>query len=71
MSDFYAEAWALSFFLIETRPRKYSDLLTRTAKRDGNKRLSREERLETFKASITDNLKQLDSEYTRFYDKLK
>lgn len=71
IGDFYAEAWALSFFLVETRPRKYSDLLTRTAKRDGNKRLTREERLETFKASITDNLKQLDSEYTRFYDKLK
>lgn len=71
MQDFYAEAWALSFYLVETRPRKYSNLLQRSAERDGSKKLTREERLEMFRASIGDNFKMLDAEFVRFYEKLK
>lgn len=71
MSDFYAEAWALSFFLVETRPRKYSDLLRRMATRDGSKELTRSERIETFRSAVSDNFKLLDAEFVRFYEKLK
>ena len=32
--DYYAQSWALTFFLVETRPRNYSAYLKRIAARD-------------------------------------
>lgn len=69
--DAYAEAWALSFFLIETRPRQYADYLHQMANRKSFKKLQPEERWETFQKTFGDNSKMLESEYLRFYEKLK
>ena len=62
----YAEAWALSFFLVETRPKKYSELLARTAARPAFTRYDAAERLADFTAIFGGNLRHLEAEYLRF-----
>lgn len=62
----YAEAWALSFFLVETRPKKYSELLARTAARPAFARYDAAERLADFTAIFGNNLRHLEAEYLQF-----
>jgi hypothetical protein len=62
----YAEAWALSFFLVETRPKKYSELLARTAARPAFRHYDAAERLADFTAIFGDNLRHLEVEYLAF-----
>ena len=69
--DAYSQAWALSFFLVETRSRKYADFLKQTATQGDRKALSREKRVEMFQAAFGSNQKLLEAEFLRFYEKLK
>lgn len=62
----YAEAWSLSFFLVETRPRKYSELLVRTAARPAFRRYDAADRLADFTAVFGDNFRHLEAEYLQF-----
>ncbi|HEV3343447.1 MAG TPA: DUF1570 domain-containing protein [Pirellulales bacterium] len=62
----YAEAWAFSFFLVETRPKKYSELLARTAARPVFSRYDAGERLGDFTALFGKNLRHLEAEYLQF-----
>jgi hypothetical protein len=62
----YAEAWALSFFLAETRAKKYSEFLARTAARPAFARYDAADRLADFTAIFGSNLRQLEAEYLRF-----
>jgi Protein of unknown function (DUF1570) len=55
----YAEAWAFSFFLVETQPRKYCDYLSLTAKRSGH-------RLEDFVSVFGSNFRLLNAHFLRF-----
>jgi hypothetical protein len=71
MSNSYAQAWALSFWLIETRPREYGQFLRRMADDEVSRTLTAERRVEIFQQSFGDNLRMLDVEMLRFYDGLK
>lgn len=62
----YAEAWALSFFLAETRPRKYSELLARTAARPAFARYDAAQRRADFRAVFGDNFRHLEAEFLAF-----
>jgi len=62
----YAEAWAFSFFLVETRPRKYSEYLTRTAKRPAFRAYPAAERLADFTAVFGNDLRLLEAHYLKF-----
>ncbi|HET6884078.1 MAG TPA: DUF1570 domain-containing protein [Pirellulales bacterium] len=62
----YAEAWALSFFLVETRHKKYSELLARTAARPAFARYDAADRLADFTAIFGGNLRHLEAEYLQF-----
>ena len=62
----YAEAWAFSFFLVETRPKKYSELLARTAARPAFAGYDASERLADFTAIFGSNLRHLEAEYLQF-----
>ena len=62
--DFYAESWALTFFLMETRPGAYGRYLTRVAARPpGN---TAEDRVEDFAACFGGNWERLGREYLEF-----
>jgi hypothetical protein len=71
MPDFYSEAWALSFFLIETRPRAYAEYLRTIAARDPLRAYPAEERVADFKNTISKELPLLEAEFLRFIAGIK
>ncbi|HUY36285.1 MAG TPA: DUF1570 domain-containing protein [Pirellulales bacterium] len=66
----YAEAWALSFFLVETRPRQYSQLLARTAGRPAFRAYPAAERLADFSAVFGKDLRLLEAHYLKFMEEI-
>ena len=68
--DSYAEAWALTYFLFETRGEAYAKFLRRTAERDPFAEYSSQQRVDDFKAEFGDDLARLESTYLRFMGRL-
>lgn len=71
MTNAYAQAWALSFWLIETRPRKYAEFLKKMATPEVAGRLTPQTRVSHFRDAFGDNLRMLDVELLRYYQRLK
>jgi len=69
--DAYSEAWALSFFLIETRPRAYAEYLRTIAARDPLLVYSEKDRVADFKQTISKELPLLESEFVRFIAQIR
>lgn len=69
--DFYAQSWALTFFLVETRPRNYSAYLKRIAARDPFSEYPAKERLADFKETIHADVDWLDSQFVKYIDGVK
>jgi hypothetical protein len=67
----YAEAWALSFFLSETSPKKYFELLGKSAARPAFADYSSATRLEDFTDIFGADLTLLDAHFRRFMAGLK
>ena len=67
----YAEAWALTYFLAETEPRKYAAYLQRTAARPNFTTYSLTERLQDFTAIFGQNLPMLEARWLRFIADIK
>jgi hypothetical protein len=66
----YAQAWALSFYLAETRPREYESYLKLTAARPPLASYPPRTRVDDFSAIFGDNLTQLEAEFLRWIDLL-
>src|SRR5262249_37420655 len=62
----YAEAWALSFFLIETMPKKYTEFLGRTAARPAFVEYTSPQRLQDFTETFGSDLTMLEARMQRF-----
>ena len=69
--DAYSEAWALTFFLIETRPRSYAAYLRTIAARDPLRAYPAEDRIADFKNTISKELPLLEAEFLRFIAAIK
>jgi hypothetical protein len=69
--DAYAQAWALSFYLIETRSSKYAGYLKNIASRDPLKAYPKEERLSDFKNAFGSDLNMLEADFLRFISRLE
>jgi hypothetical protein len=67
----YAEAWALSFFLMETSPKKYIELLSTTADRPAFADYPGPKRLQDFTDVFGADLAMLDARMQRFIGGLK
>ena len=67
----YAQAWAFSFFLSETRPREYAAYLARTAARPDFQPYTAQQRLADFTAVFGSDLAQLDAQFLRWIERLK
>jgi hypothetical protein len=67
----YAEAWALTFFLVETDSRRYADYLARTAKRPAFTAYTAGERTSDFTAEFGDDWRMLEARFLRFIQGLK
>lgn len=67
----YAQAWALSFFLVETRPRQYCDYLARVAKRPEFEKYLPGDRLADFTAAFGSDVRLLEAHFLQFMKELK
>jgi len=66
----YAQAWAFSFFLCETRPHDYCRYLATTAARKDFTDYSAKERVSDFTKHFGENLTLLDAQFMRFVERL-
>ena len=67
----YADAWALSFFLCETRPQAYCDYLAKVGSRKPFMTYPAKKRVADFVRYFGKDFKQLDAELVRFIAALK
>lgn len=67
----YAEAWTLSFFLCETRPKQYCEYLERVASRKPFSEYPTKKRLADFARYFGSDFKQLDAELLHWVEDLK
>jgi hypothetical protein len=67
----YCEAWAFTFYLVETQPRIYAQYLERLARRPDFAIYPSAARLADFTAVFGENLKLLDARFLRFIDGVK
>lgn len=67
----YAEAWALSFFLCETRPRRYAKYLALTADRKMLTSYSDTDRIADFQSIFGDNLPWFEGQFLKYMEVVK
>ncbi|QDU91251.1 hypothetical protein Pla175_46710 [Pirellulimonas nuda] len=67
----YAQAWALTFYLSETRPRQYAQYLQTTANRPNFASYDPRSRLNDFKAAFGDDLRLLDANFASWMKSLE
>lgn len=68
--DFYSQAWALSYFLMETRPAAYNRYLKVLADRDPLAAYSPTDRLDDFREVFGSSLDRLETEMLRFLERI-
>ncbi len=67
----YAESWALTHFLIETRPRQYAAYMQRTAQREVFEEYPPSERLADFTAAFGNDLRLFEAHFLRFIEQIR
>ncbi len=68
--DAYSQAWALNFFLLETRPRAYTNYLQTIARRDPLRPVTPEDRLKGFQSAFGKDIDLLEAEFLRYISRL-
>lgn len=68
--DAYSQAWALTFYLIETRPREYSRYLRTVTARNPLEPYSSSARLADFKKVFDSRIELLEADFLRFFGDL-
>ncbi len=68
--DGYAQAWALTFFLLETRQQQYSQYLKTLSARSPLETYEEEDRLKDFRKAFGKNTTQLEAEFLRFLGRI-
>ena len=66
--DGYSQAWALTYFLVETRPREYSRLLHTIAARPASEAYDDKQRLADFERAFGGDLVLLEANFLRFME---
>jgi len=69
--DAYAESWALTFFLVETRSGEYSKFLKTVSARDPMQSYSAQQRLTDFQSAFGNDLDRLEVSFLRFMEDLQ
>jgi hypothetical protein len=69
--DAYSQAWAFTFFLIETRPRLYAEYLRTIAARDPLQAYAPAARVADFKQVVGKELPLLEAEFLRYIASIK
>jgi hypothetical protein len=67
----YAEAWCLSFYLVETQPRKYSEYLALVARRPVGQKYTAAQRLADFTSIFGADFRMFEARFLRFISELR
>ncbi|MCA9014499.1 MAG: DUF1570 domain-containing protein [Planctomycetaceae bacterium] len=68
--DAYAEAWALTFYLVETQPARYARYLKMISQRDPLKEYTADAREQDFKDAFKTNIQTMEADYLKFMGQL-
>lgn len=71
VSAAYAEAWALTYYLIESRPRKFAEYLRLTTQREPFEDYTSQQRLSDFTAVFGTDLRLLEAQFVREIEGLR
>jgi hypothetical protein len=69
--DAYAEAWALTYFLIRQKPKQYLEFVEAMAAKKPLFTVTPEQRLAEFKLAFGDDLSRLDAEFVRYIGRIR
>lgn len=69
--DAYSQAWALTFYLVETRPTEFTRYMKTVSSRDPLTPYDADTRLKDFKAAFGKDLDFLENGMLRFYDRFE
>lgn len=67
----YAEAWALTYYLVETQPRRYAQYLRKTAERPDFTAYPSAQRLADFTSVFGENLRLFDAQFLRYMSSVR
>jgi len=67
----YAQAWAISYYLCQTQPRRYSEYLARTAQRSAFQEYSSSDRMADFRAVFGDDLEMVEAQFLRYIARVR
>ena len=68
--DAYSEAWALSFYLIETRRADYARYLQTIAERDPLQAYGEDERRDDFRTAFGKDIEYFEGQYLLYFDRI-
>jgi len=69
--DAYAEAWALTYFLIHQKPKAYTEFIEAMAAKKALFSVTPEQRLAEFKLAFGNDLTKLDAEFLKYMQKVR
>ena len=67
----YAQAWALTFYLVETQPHRYAKYLKLVAAHGPSETYASAARVADFNAAFGDSFPMLEARFKRYLDKIK
>ena len=68
--DAYSQAWALSFYLAETRPMEFARYLKVVSSRNPLEKYDGDDRVKDFRTAFGHDLEIIETGMLRFYDRL-
>ncbi len=71
LTDAYAEAWGLTYFLIKSKPKQFAKYLALLRGRSPGMQSDAKQRLDDFRDCFGDDLGKLDLEFKRFLNKIR
>jgi hypothetical protein len=69
--DFYCQAWALTFYLVESRPADYARYLKRLSEHDPLKECTPKDRMKDFETSFSTEIDRVEVDFLRYMERLK
>ena len=71
MTNAYAEAWGLTYYLIKSKPKQFVSFIKAIRDKPPGTRSTPKERIELFQKCFGDDLSKLDKDFVRFLQKVR
>ena len=71
MTNAYAEAWGLTYYLIKGKPKQFANYIKSLREKPPGNQSSQKERIELFQRCFGDDLSKVDKDFIRFMQKIR